>query len=231
MNETSPNFVTTREFRLVSLGLAILSIIVILLSLLGVLRRPNALPSPPTVSTPIVIRGGSMTAFTEQVGAPGGWMPKTPPNLLSYCADVSTSTANTNFFVELRDNDTAWTVLGHWDNPTSLDIHEHDLSNTSVWQASKTSGFRLTLQQTACDTITAKKSVWISTLGGIFYPFRLPGRSSHTESLRFQDTSSTCRTDEDACERMADIVVTMNGTVQPAVTCLDGDCTVVIGIK
>ena len=230
MNETSPTHLTRREFRLVSLGLAILPIIVIVL-MLHLLQSQNALLPRPPVSTPIVIRGGSMTAFTERSSAPNGWKPKPPPYPATYCVDIIAPGAG--FYAELHDNDANSTLLDSWTNPTGVYIHDHDISDPTLSTPSKTNGFAFILRQTDCGGGSANKSVTISTNVGSFYKLRLPAGpgNHHIDNLRFLDSSPACATDEDACERMAEVVVALNGVTQPPVSCLDGDCTVIIGTK
>jgi hypothetical protein len=236
MADTNIDYVSKREFRVVSLILVPL-IILGIWALLPLLRSLLA-PGVTSKSTPIVVRGGSMTAYTERQSAPGGWLPKpVPPNYSGpYCVNIRAP--GTSYYVELLDNDDNSTVLSSWQNPTMtypmiVDIYGHDPLDPTLSIPSKTNGLEFTLQPKDCDGNDGKMSVKISTNGGGFYKWRLPGRKHHLDNLRFQVPSSANCADQDSCERMAAVVVTINGVQQnpnPGL-CLDGDCTVVIGTE
>jgi hypothetical protein len=214
----------------VSLGLAVLSSIVIVLTIC-LLKPQNALPPTRPVSTPIVIRGGSMTAFTEKADAPSGWMPKPSNYPPPYCVDVKPTGGV--FYAALHDDaDPNPSASKTWRDPTAVDIYGHD-PNDSNHQNPSQNGFAFILQQTDCQGNNGdkgNKSVRINTYVGSFYHERLYGHGNHIDNLRFLDSSAGCVPDKDLCERMAKVVVTIGGVKIPHL-CPDGDCTVTIGTQ
>ena len=221
MAETNINYVSKREFRVVSLILV--PIIVVLLATILPRLRSLLLGSSGatnTRSTPIVVRGGAMTAFSEH----SKWTKVSPS---TYCLDIKKIG---DFYVNF--DDMADGSSGSWTAPKAVEIHGHVPTDPNATQASK-SGLRLVLQTTNCAGASGHESVQISAVGGGFYPLAMPQHGSHGGNLRFQiDSSAGCAQDQDICERMAELVVTdSSGTVLSPIPCPDGDCSISIGVQ
>jgi hypothetical protein len=212
MAEIDINYVTRKEFRIVSVGLAAL-IITGIIGVLAILK--SILLTTPTRSTPIVVRGGSMTAFAESK-----W---TMISASTYCLDINKIG---DFYVNF--DDMADESSQSWTKPTAVEIHGHDPTG-----AASTNGLKLSLLAKNCAGVSGHESVQISAQGGGFYTFQLHQHGKHNGNLRFRiDSSAGCTQDEDLCERMSEVLVTdSSGSVSSPIGCADGDCSVEIGIQ
>ncbi len=222
MAELDIDYVNKKEFRIVSVGLAAL----IIAGIVGALTilKSNLRPAPATRSTPIVVRGGAMTAFAEH----SKW---TKVSSSTYCLDIKKIG---DFYVNFDDMADG-TLSNSWLSPTAVEIHGHRPIDPSdpTGTTPSTKGLKLVLQTTNCAGASGHESVQISALGGGFYSFEMPHHGSHGGNLRFLiDSSAGCAQDQDLCERMAELVITdTSGTVLTPIPCPDGDCSVEIGVQ
>jgi hypothetical protein len=240
MDEISGKYVTKAEFRAVAAGLAALIAAVIYLIAIHRNALPNQ-PPPPPPETPILVRGGSMTAFTV---AANGWVQH--PDKTTYCADAAVT------YLEFDNGgdgtSTTWpstaspNAIGQW----KVEIHGHDGGDHPHGKKPSANGLTFTSQSQNCNgDDTTKSSVLVSTLGaGKFYPPPpLPASGNRTGNLRFldefqsggvcsgADTTDSNKADQEFCERMEEVDVTLyrgtgSETKEPPLVCLDGDCTV-----
>jgi hypothetical protein len=233
MAEPNINYVTKREFRVVSLILV--PVLVALLSLLLPCVRSFLAPKGATKSksTPIVVRGGSMTAFTN---TGNGWVEQSGA-ATTYCFQVDTSS------IELDDNEDDSILFSQSSLQPSwtIKVWGHDPDHTSSKPSKNGLLFTALKQKTDCKGNPAPENTYVvvSTLGsGSFYPTRqqLPNSPSRTGNIRFLDSASVgCKcvdndNDQDFCERMAQVDIQLDSTSKPLTrTCADGDCTLHIG--
>jgi len=221
MAETNVNYVTRNEFRLVATVLAAL----IVIGAGAILRR--VLPKVPDVmratrSTPIVVRGGAMTAFAEH----SKW---SMVSSSTYCLNIKKIG---DFYVNF-DDEADPNNSDSWIAPKIVEIYGHDINDpTGTNPSPAKNGFKLVLQQTDCSGNTGHQSVQITAVGGTYYSLHFPAHGTHGDGLRYLvDASAGCAKDQDLCERMAEVVVTdSQGTATPHL-CPDGDCAVYIGIQ
>lgn len=224
MAENSVNYVTKTEFRLVAIILAALLVI----GLWPAVRHPQVAPSrvpavmPSTRSTPIVVRGGAMTAFAEH----SKW---STVSATTYCLDIKKIG---DFYVNFDDeadpkNSDSWLA------PKMVEIYGHDINDSAGANPSPTkNGFRLLLQQTDCSGNNGHESVQIISVGGAYYSLHFPAHGTHGDGLRYLvDSTAGCAKDQDLCERMAQTVVTDSQGTTTSHSCPDGDCSVYIGIQ
>jgi hypothetical protein len=216
MAETNVNYVTKNEFRLVALVLVPLIVVALIVLVQHVLSALFIRGT--TKSTPIVLRGGAMTAFAER----SKWA---QVSTTTYCLDIKTSG---NYYVDFDDQADPNSSASP-PNAAAVEIHGHDPTDPN--KASKF-GFKLVLQTVDCKGTSGHKSVQISSIGGAFYKAALPLHGTHGDNLRFLvDSSAGCASDEDLCERMAEVVVTASDGTVSTYPCLDGDCSVHIGTQ
>jgi hypothetical protein len=214
MNDTSASFASKLEFRLVSLGLGVVVVATLILS---VLHGKTIV----TADSPIVVRGGSMTAFTTH-WANGNWSAQGA----GYCVNVYKTTTLATFKYE--DGTSKDIALGTgW----KIDVYGH--VNTGDSPSPK--GFEFAPQFTVCgSTTTPGQAITLTPIGLIpavggtgFYTSPFPTFTDHASAERFKDANCN-RDDADLCERMASVVVTpASGT--PTLTCHTGDCSLAIG--
>jgi len=245
MNETSSDFVTKRKFRLVTVVLAV-PLLISLSILLGplLIRLVRALLGPTTtVSTPIVIRGGSMTAFTT---VQGGWSP--PAGSMS-CVDIAN--ANSIVFTDYEvepPTSMSWpdaiTHLPKTVTPWEIDIYPHAAyGQTTGGPPDMNYGWKFMSQSHGCNTPSGI-SVTLSIIGGGFYPPpHLPNGANRHDNLRFLNNSqpgcmallpATKGNDQEYCERMAlvdiKLAIGTSNAAEKKPPCTDGDCSVGIGV-
>jgi hypothetical protein len=227
MHEPSASYVTKGEFRMVGFGLAALLLAVFVL--LCSLRKPCTERSPGGEiggtgggggkNSPILVRGGSMTAFTVYPTASDGWA-QGKSGL--QCVDIATRKGDT-FSVTLYDSAES-NKGGTYPLPVGGIID---------FRGQGRAGFKLTLYQRNCQqTNSSHFSIEADTIdGGQFYKTSLPSIGTHTGNLRFLSTVATCGAgiDEDMCERMAEVDV--SGIPSPTLSCGDGDCSAAIEIN
>jgi hypothetical protein len=225
MSETNTSYVTKAEFWVVSLILVALAVAAILVFLVplqrdvndlrrdvndvkGDVRRLLSKSDTTTPDTPILVRGGAMTAFTIAPSAGWGQAP--------YCLNTPVTTI-------AFTNEAATTPTPAWNKLNStwtLMIHSQHHG----------SGLQFVAQAKDCSGDTSKTSVLLTAVNGAFYlPPALPPFELHTDSLRFSDTAPGCqrRTDREYCERMGEVDLTGSGT--QTAQCVDGDCWITIG--
>jgi hypothetical protein len=211
--------VTKGEFRLVALGLAVVLIAAgyhVGSQILGILQGGRG-----GKSSPILVQGGSMTAFTVNVLARNGWLPKTS-NSTAYCVDLDTAKSYIVFVDESLSGNPQSRLLpaAGWE----IDIVGNDPSGA---------GWKFTPQQQDCPgiTSTSKTSIVVTTINGAggFYPTRLPASGNHIDNVRFLDKPTSSVGDEDLWERMSLVSVKAGGVVLTQYPCGDGDCYVQIG--
>jgi hypothetical protein len=233
MSETNAdiNYVTKQKFLLVVVSLV--GLLMAALALLGwrIFFFRNPLPPP---STPIVVRGGSMTAYTTNAGA-AVWEQAGS----GYCAVVDTSEIA---FIEVNESkiDKTSSLAPGWE----IDIFGHDPGKHNGNPSRNY--FQIISKTGGCPKMAGNTSVWISVISSSgkagFYPAAsLPVEGKfHTSAVRFLDQSTMCvggdaagNNDQDYCERMARVEVKLapgvSGTPPGPYTCMDGDCSVVIG--
>jgi hypothetical protein len=215
MTETSTNYVSKREFRLVGLGQAAL----IVVALWFFIFRPFGVVAPPAKGSdsPILVRGGAMTAFTVSPTAPGGW---TTGKSGQHCVDLITTT-----------NDTFSVVLTNEAEHKQDGTYGLSAGGEVDFKGKDGVGFSLMLYQRNClQTNSTNFSVEATPIkGALFYkaPLNTPG--THTGNLRFYNPGGCVGSDEELCERMAEVDV--SGAKQPTLSCGDGDCSAVIEIE
>jgi hypothetical protein len=182
-----------------------------------------------------------MTAFTT--GA-NGWQPSGS----AYCADVDTSSITFENAGEPQNSNswTGWPKSKTW----RVVIHGHDAIDYPNDTTPSNNGMAFVSHLHECSAIAddGNMSVVVSILGDSqFYPKpHLPHAGNRTDDLRFLDMlqGGKCKgadltdarvADEDFCERMAQVDITLNAntatpTIVPSLKCKDGDCSVGIGL-
>jgi hypothetical protein len=205
MSDTSANYVSKPEFRLVSLGLGAVVVATLILSF------PHG-KTIVTANSPIVLTGGSMTAYTTSL-ANSSWSALGA----GYCVNVN-DTSEAKFTGE--DGNSQDIALGT--GPWTIDVFGHTNSGDNP----SPKGFELSPQLTLCGSTTAGHSITIITIGsgGGFYASQIPTFTDRPSAVRFKDTNCG-RDDADLCERLARVAV--NGT--PTYKCHTGDCSLAIG--
>jgi hypothetical protein len=211
MNETNANYVTRRKFRMV---VSVLSLLLLGAAALLVAQRKNWSQWWFTgTDTPILVRGGAMTAFTVGKGAPKGWGTASGS---TYCINVDTSYIQ--FDIEADRTSKSWPNLTP---PWEVDIYGQSGAN----------GLKFEGKASDCTGSTGlgKTSVRLSPMngGGFYQTPPLADAPPRKGNVRFRDTS--CGPDEDACERMGKVVIKLSTGLPTVPPCLDGDCTVRIG--
>jgi hypothetical protein len=181
--------------------------LLISLLMLNIFRLFGITPPLHVVNSPIVVRGGSMAAFTT---AGQGWVSQGQ----GYCSNVDTSKIE---FESAADSKTqTWT---HLDPTWDIEILGHHAAGH---------GLKIQAQSTNCAGLSNKTSVLVTTImGGGFYQLPLPNAGNRTGNIRYLDNSAGCMTDEEFCERMGK--VTINASPSAMYVCGDGDCVIGIG--
>jgi hypothetical protein len=216
-----------QEFRLVAPGLGPLLLLAMILAASQLGCRAHWWDGGKSGDSPILVRGGSMTAYTIAPGAPGGWGPPLGPSSKpSYCISVDTS------YIEF-DNGSDGTSK-HVPNLTAqwvLYIYGHALTDYSSTATPSSNGLEFDANSINCQGTPSPGKTFLhlsSILPGPVYPRMANAVTKRTGNVRFRDVSPS--SDEDFAERMALVVVKSDTNVQLAqYTCIDGDCSVVIG--
>jgi hypothetical protein len=225
MAETNVNYVTKNEFRLVAVGLAALLVIGLWPTLRQAQVHPYKVPADMTAtrSTPIVVRGGAMTAFAEH----SKW---SQVSATTYCLDIKKIG---DFYVNF-DDEADPSKSNSWVKPKIIEIYGHDINDmTGTKPSPNKNGLKFILQQTDCSGNTGHESVQINSVGGAYYSLHFPAHGTHGDGLRYLvDPLAGCAKDQDLCERMAAVFITDSaGSSTPPLPCPDGDCSVSIGIQ
>jgi hypothetical protein len=244
MSETNQGFVTRRQFRLAAIGLAVpllASLALLLAPWLGFKpksHRVGILSGTPH-NTTILVRGGSMTAFVVSSNPMDMW--KTV-NSTTRCLDIGTSNITS---VQFTDEGTLSSPQV-WPDPhappvaiTSWEVkiygHEPSASGYSSGTTHGIYGFDFISQQKSCSEPQGKTSNNISilvTIMGDYSQFYskgpLPKHGYHTDNLRFWYNNNT--QDEEFCERISLVEVTINEVGMAPQLCPDGDCSISIGV-
>jgi hypothetical protein len=209
MKENSTEHVAKNTFVIVTAGLGTLLLGALVNLGWIIIHKPKV-----TVNCPILVRGGSMTAFTIDVKS--GWSPKTDSQP-SYCVDMETANSSIAFVNE-SDSDLSFSWAGL--PPTwTVEIRGND---------SNGAGMTFMPQGKNCSDHAGTSVKVSSSKNGGFYPVSsLAPHGHHTDNRRFKFVG--CDGDEDLCERMAKVIVTIDGKAQPTLVCGDGDCSVGIG--
>jgi hypothetical protein len=225
MSETSANYLTKGEFRFTAIALALLLVVATYLirNAIPACLGPNGGKGK---DSPILVQGGSMTAFTVTPGAASGWGPPSgPPSNPTYCINVDTS------YIQFEDGINSYPPLSSLNPTWEVDIYGHDVTDTTGHKQT-INGLKLIAAPQKCPGTTSPltTSVSASAIGGTFYLSPLPTTSKYTGNLRFLDNTHDCGSDEDFCERMALVRVKSNaGVVLGEFPCVDGECSVSIG--
>jgi hypothetical protein len=232
MKENSPAHVNKSTFVVVTgvLGTLFLGASGYLGWLLYQISRPGV-----TVNCPILVRGGSMTAFTSGGSA---WVPSN--NILlrnTYCTEILASDIS---YIEFKDagdpNASAnWpdTVTGppapfsSW----QIEIYGHASNDYGSGMNRGPNSMRFEWPAKHCNSTDPKKTpVEVTFVGSTAYPLpRLPHHKNHTDNLRMFYLPASKPEDQEFCERMAEVVVIINGTQYLDGHCPDGDCSVGMG--
>src|ERR1700723_369941 len=170
MNDTSANYVSKSEFRLVSLGLGIIVVATLILS---VLHKGTIV----TASSPIVLKGGAMTAYTTK-WAKASWSALGP----GYCLNINDASQ-----VEFTGEDGSSQGITVGTGPWTFNVFGH----TNTGDNASPEGFALTHQLTLCGSATAGHSITINAIGngGGFYTSQVPPSTDHPSAVRFKDTN------------------------------------------
>jgi hypothetical protein len=229
MSEANANYVSKREFRLVALGLVALLLVAIIFVVpqrgCPAARDGGKGDGGKGGDSPILVRGGAMTAFTVGKGAPPhGWG---NPSGSAYCIDVDTSyiefdNVATGLVMPVPNLTPEWVIL----------IYGHSVLDYTSAATHSSNGFEFDAKSIDCQGHASPGKVFLhlsSMPPGAFYPpppmASVPPR---TDNLRFRDKS--CGVDEDFCERIAEVdVISDKGKMLLHEKCIDGDCSVVIG--
>lgn len=187
----------------------------------------SAAPLPLTAQssdTPIKVRGGAMTFFSQ-----GTWSSKSKTSK-SFCTTLDPKDVTVvkveRFFDNEDRKDGALTLA----SPTwRIELRGHEEREGAHLTPSQ-NGIVMQASPLDCsDKQTGMASVRISPLGsGGFYPSDLPHVGRYHGDRRF---ASTCTKDRDRCERIAQIKVFDTDPTKPKHTfrCPDGECTLLIG--
>lgn len=231
---------TKLEFRLVAFGLPVLMIVAVTY-LVRSASFFGFTGSGGGKSSPILVQGGSMTAFTT-----GSWAQIGS----AYCVNVDTS-----YIAFKNEGETKYS--GSWSNFTTyptpitqweVDVYAQTPDTPNNGSHSSTpdrkNGWKFVSQNKGCKTASGTSVLVSSIVDGAnnFYASpSLPASGNHTGNLRFLNQQSHCQgvnsasnNDEEFCERMAEVDIKLNIDTSPiaipALPCKDGDCSLRIGL-
>jgi hypothetical protein len=204
-----------------------------------------------TPGSPIVVRGGAMTVFTNA----GIWVPQSQNKKdTSFCVNLSKNPSSISITYENQLDPSGNPVTQTSSNlsvPWTLNILGHDPDDLSDpknpnqhdGKKASTNGISFVSQSHACDNSASHPySIVMSSIRQNenapvgFYMLKLPMGSAWTDSLRFWDGSGNSNPnspkgvdDEEFRERMQSIAITpANGGTSSTYQCPDGECVVSI---
>lgn len=191
-------------------------------------QKSSATPAPPPPRrTPILMRGGSMTAFTQ--GSNIKWIEITPDQ--KYCVVLPKPNQIELDFADQADPSSSlpW-PLGSASTSWQVNIYGHDPSHYDTGDADRRFGIKFDwpANSAKCNPNPQQIAILITAMGGGFYKKTLPADPNrYYDNKRFSVSPLYCiGTDEDFCERMALVEVAIDGNLQSSQgKCLDGDCS------